>query len=380
MTAPPQPSGTAHRSGTIAPLPKITDLTAEALTAWAIENNEKPFRAGQIFQWLYHHRVDNPDQMLNLSRSFRQKLAGSFSFNRIRIIEKKTATDGTVKLLQQLHDGLAIESVLLHHEDHHTVCISTQVGCAMGCRFCRTAGLGLIRNLSCGEIVEQVLNCQSLLPEGETVRNIVYMGMGEPFHNYDATIASLKIFLNHHGFSFSSRRITVSTSGLVPGIERFGRETQAKANLAISLNGVTQEARQQLMPISRRHSLEDLIEACRQFPKEARKRITFEYILLKDITDALASARQLVRLLHGIRAKVNLIPFNETPDLPFRSPAPETIKAFQQYLLDHGLLATLRTSRGGDIDAACGQLAADRGRVRPPSDTELPDDTKCHAI
>ncbi|MCP4752876.1 MAG: 23S rRNA (adenine(2503)-C(2))-methyltransferase RlmN, partial [Proteobacteria bacterium] len=305
------------------------------------------------------------EEMSNISKKFRRKMADDFSLGSIPIVDKTSAPDGTVKLLQELHDGHRIESVLLRHDDHNTVCISTQVGCAMACRFCLTARMGLKRNLTPGEIVEQVLNAHSLLPEGENIRNIVYMGMGEPFHNYENTVKSLKIFLNPHGFDYSSRRITVSTSGIVPGIERFAEEEQVKANLAISLNGVTQEARRKLMPVSKRYSLEELIETCRNFPKESRKRITFEYILMKGITDSPESAKRLVSLLHGIKSKVNLIPYNEHPDLEYRSPSWDSIKRFQQYLLDHGLLATLRTSRGQGISAACGQLAVKNQASNP---------------
>lgn len=321
---------------------------------------QKPFRATQLFQWLYLHRADSWDLMSNLSQAFRQLLAKSFRIERIRIVNRQTAADGTIKILQCLDDGYEIESVLLQHEDHHTVCISTQVGCAMGCKFCLTAGMGLKRNLTVGEIVDQVLNLYTLLPEGGSIRNIVYMGMGEPFHNYENTIKSLTVFLNGHGFNFSSRRITISTSGIIPGIERFALESD-KANLAISLNGVTQEARKKLMPISKRYALEDLIQACKNFPTESRKRITFEYILLKDVTDSLQSAKALVKLLHGTKSKVNLIVYNENPNLEFKAPEEITVRQFQQYLLDHGLIATLRSSKGQGISAACGQLATLKG-------------------
>ncbi len=340
-------------------LTKITDQSEVDLRRWAETNGEKPFRAVQLFQWLYLHRVTEWEEMTNISQKVLKKAARRFSLKRISIIEKQVATDGTIKMLQELDDGHHIESVLLNHGDHYTVCISTQVGCAMGCKFCLTARMGLQRNLTPGEIVDQVLNAQSLLPEGETLRNIVYMGMGEPFHNYDNTIHSLKIFLNPHGFDFSTRRITVSTSGIVPGIERFANEPDVRVNLAISLNGVTQEARKELMPVSRRYSLEDLIDSCRRFPKESRKRITFEYILMQGLTDSMASAKKLVKLLHGIKSKVNLIPYNDHSELPFKSPTPEAIKQFRQYLLDHGILATMRVSRGQGISAACGQLATE---------------------
>ncbi len=341
------------------PLPKITDQSEANLREWAAKQGEKPFRAVQLFQWLYLHRVDEWDEMTNISKKFLKNASHHFSLQRIPIVHKQVAPDGTVKMLQELDDGHRIESVLLNHGDHFTVCISTQVGCAMGCKFCLTARMGLKRNLTPGEIVEQVLNAQSLLPAGKILRNIVYMGMGEPFHNYDNTIHSLKIFLNPHGFGFSTRRITVSTSGIVPGIEKFAQESDLRVNLAISLNGVTQEARKKLMPVSRRYSLEDLIESCRQFPKESRKRITFEYILMQGLTDSMESARKLVKLLHGIKGKVNLIPYNENAELPYKAPEPESVKKFQQYLMDHGILVTTRVSRGQEISAACGQLATE---------------------
>jgi 23S rRNA (adenine2503-C2)-methyltransferase len=354
------------------PKTKLTDQTEADLREWAEANGEKPFRAVQLFQWLYLHQVTGWDEMTNISKKALNKVAHQFSLERIPIVEKQVAPDGTIKLLQELHDGHRIESVLLNHGDHNTVCISTQVGCAMGCKFCLTASMGLKRNLTPGEIVEQILNAQSLLPEGQTVRNIVYMGMGEPFHNYDNTIQSLKIFLNSHGFGFSARRITVSTSGIVPGIKRFAEESDIRVNLAISLNGVTQEARQKLMPVSRRYSLEELIDTCKRFPKESRKRITFEYILMKGVTDSVASARKLVSLLHGIKSKVNLIPYNEHELLPYKSPDPVAIKTFHQYLLDHGILATMRVSRGQGISAACGQLATE-ATSRPSGKPEKSD-------
>lgn len=339
-------------------LPKITNLTQEELADWAVSIGQKPFRATQLFQWIYFHQADSWEKMTNLSKAFRQTLPKHFSLTRPTIIKKQSADDGTIKILQKLDDDLEVESVLLVHDDHYTACISTQVGCAMACKFCLTAEMGLKRNLTAGEIVDQILNLNSLLPEGETIRNIVYMGMGEPFHNYENTIKSLDILLNTHGFNYSSRRITVSTSGIIPGIRKFGKES-TKANLAISLNGVTQEARAKLMPVSKRYSLEELMQACREFPREARKRITFEYILMKDLTDSLNSAKALVKLLHGTKSKINLIVYNENPSLEFKSPSQASVKQFQQYLLDHGLIATLRASKGQGISAACGQLATD---------------------
>jgi len=280
--------------------------------------------------------------------------------NRIEIIKQEIAKDGTIKIAQKLADDYQIESVLMNHDDHYTLCISTQVGCAMACKFCLTAQMGFKRNLSPGEIIDQLLNAYQFIPADKRIRNIVYMGMGEPFNNYDNTIKSLEIFLNPSGLNFSSRRITVSTSGVIPGIIRFGQEKEVKTNLAISLNGVTQESRKKLMPISKRYQLEDLIAACRDFPTESRKRITFEYILMDGLTDSIASAKQLVKLLHGTKSKVNLIPYNENEALDFKSSSENSIKAFQQYLIDHGLIVTLRRSKGQGISAACGQLATQK--------------------
>jgi len=336
--------------------PKITGFTFSELVEWAASVELKPYRAKQIYQWLYAHKVSSFDEMTNISKKIRQKISETFTLNLIPVIDKKSSPDGTIKILQELWDGHNIESVLLKHDDHYTVCISTQVGCAMACKFCLTAKMGFVRNLEAGEIVEQVLNLNALLSEGESIRNIVYMGMGEPFLNYENTMKSLEIFQNENGFNFSSRRITVSTSGIVPGIRRFGTE-KIKANLAISLNGVNQEAREKLMPVSKRYSLDELMQACRSFPREARQRITFEYVLMDGITDSLKSAKALVSLLHGTKSKVNLIPYNESPDLEFKASDKKSIEQFKQYLMDHGIVATLRTSKGQGISAACGQLA-----------------------
>ena len=342
------------------PSVKLTDRSEEELKRWAIEHGYKPFRAKQLFQWVYWHRVDAWDEMSNLPRAFRQEISQSFSIKPITLVNQKIASDGTVKYLQELHDGYHIESVLMNHGDYHALCVSTQVGCAMACKFCLTAGMGLERNLTPGEIVDQILNAYRLLSKGELIRNIVYMGMGEPFHNYDNTIKSLEILTSPGGLNFSSRRVTISTSGVVPGIKRFAQEKKVKANLAISLNGVTQEARKELMPISKRYSLEKLIQACREFPTESRKRITFEYILVDGLTDSPQAAREFVKLLHGIKSKVNLIPYNENDQLSYKSPQDSNIKQFRQYLLDHGIVATLRKTRGQGISAACGQLATER--------------------
>ena len=338
---------------------KITDLTAEGLAGWAEKNGHRAFRARQLFQWIYLHRVRTWEAMSNLSKSFRRQIAQVFSLDRIAIVDRKASADGTVKLLQELDDGNRIESVLMDHGEHRTLCVSTQVGCAMACRFCLTGGMGFKRNLSPGEIVDQVLNAYGTLPAGDAIRNVVYMGMGEPFHNYGNTVASLDILLEPGGLDFSARRVTVSTSGVVPAIRRFAREKKTKANLAISLNGVTQDVREELMPIAKRYPLEELIQTCRDFSTESRQRITFEYILIDSLTDSQNAAKKLVALLHGIKSKINLIPYNESDRLPYRSSSEGNIRQFRQYLLNHGIVATLRKSKGLGISAACGQLAAE---------------------
>lgn len=326
------------------------------------EMGEKPFRATQIFEWLYQKRCMSFEEMSNLSKDFRQKLAESFSIALPQLVQSQTAPDGTIKFLSQLADGERIETVILRHHDHNTVCLSTQVGCGMGCKFCLTASMGLKRDLEPGEIIAQVLLAYQQLEEGARIRNLVYMGMGEPFHNYENSIRSLEIFTDKEGLAMSWRRLTISTSGLVPEIIRFGKEERARANLAISLNGVTEESRRQIMPITKRHSLEDLMAACRAYPVEKWESITFEYVLLKGITDDMKDAKALVKLLDKTKAKVNLIPFNENEQLDFKAPESGRVKEFQQYLINHGLMATVRTSRGQGISAACGQLAVQKER------------------
>ncbi len=346
---------------TDSPLPNIKDLPMAALGEWLAGRGEPAYRARQIFQWLYHRRVKDFAEMTNLSKELRARLEEHFSLEGVRREQMLESADGSKKFAFALADGSRIESVLMPHNTHNTLCVSTQVGCAMGCTFCMTAKMGLVRNLTPGEIVSQVVAAYEDVPEGEFIRNIVFMGMGEPFHNYDHLISALHILSEDNGFGFSWRRLTVSTSGLVPAIRRFAKE-EVRANLAISLNGVTDEVRERLMPVNKRWNLEALLAACREFPKDQRSRITFEYILLKDITDSLADARRLVKLLHGLKCKVNLIPFNPWPGSPFQGSGLSHARVFQEALLDRGMLVTLRISKGQDIQAACGQLTT-RGQM-----------------
>ena len=333
----------------------IKCYTLAALHDWLSARGEKPFRAGQVFQWLYHHRIADWSQATNLSKDLRATLSGHFHLGGLALDSRLVSQDGSLKFAFRLDDGAVIETVLMPNRTQYTVCVSTQVGCAMGCGFCATAAMGLIRNLSAGEIVQQVVEVARHLPPGKEVRNIVFMGMGEPLHNYDNLMAALDILQEDTGFCLSARRLTVSTSGLVPAILRFARDG-VRANLAVSLNGVTDEMRAALMPINRRWNIKAVLDACRQVPSEKRYKITFEYVLLKGVTDGLANARKLVRLLHGFKCKVNLIPYNPHPGSAYQAPSMEHAREFQQVLLNKGLLTTLRISKGQDIQAACGQL------------------------
>ncbi len=283
-------------------------------------------------------------------------LEENFYISSQKIADSLHSQDGSIKYRILLEDGNSIESVFLPHKNHNTICVSSQAGCGMGCDFCMTARMGLIRNLKPAEIIDQVFTVLQELKENKKIRNIVFMGMGEPFHNYNNLMQALEILTDEHGFNFSHRRITVSTSGLLPKIRRFGQE-KIKANLAVSLNGVSDEVRTKLMPVNKAYNLEKLIKACSEYPLESRKRITFEYILIRDLTDSLQDAKGLIRLLHGLKFKINLIPYNSTADGKYQAPSPQQVRRFQKYLLDHQIVAPLRISKGQDIQGACGQLA-----------------------
>ncbi len=295
--------------------------------------------------------------MTNLKKDLRQRLAAAFDIGRLKRRARETAADGTQKYLFELIDGERIESVLIPERDHFTLCLSTQVGCAQGCRFCLTASGGLGRNLSQGEILAQVRDIRWDLDQPEHLTNIVFMGMGEPLANYRNLIGAIRLLQdNKVGFGFSKRKITVSTAGLVPRLSDLGRDTDV--GLAVSLNATDNETRSRLMPINRRYPLEVLLEACRRYPLAPQRRITFEYILLAGINDTPADARRLAALLQPIRAKINLIPFNEHPESEYRCPDEGAILAFQKVLVDRRYTAIIRRSKGRDISAACGQLRA----------------------
>jgi 23S rRNA (adenine2503-C2)-methyltransferase len=351
-------------------LPDIQDVDLGAMETWCADAGEPRYRAAQVLGWVHRRGADDFAAMSNLGKGLRDRLTATFAIERLMPAHVAHATDGTRKLLFPLSPSepsgraASIESVLIPQTDRPggardrlTLCISSQAGCGMGCGFCATAQMGLVRNLRPGEIVGQV-QAAARIAAPEVVTNIVLMGMGEPLANYDGVRLALEILSAEWGYAISPRRITVSTVGLAPLIPRFIAET--RVNLAVSLHATTDEQRERLVPVNRRYPLAALLAACREVPLARRKRITFEYVMLAGENDADADARRLVQLLHGLRAKVNLIPWNTFPGAAYApSPRPRIVR-FQEILLSHGVHATVRESRGLDIQAACGQLAVAR--------------------
>lgn len=341
----------------------LKNLTLEELTEFLAGMGKERFRASQVMRWMYGRMVNNFEAMSDLSKALRTELQQRARISHLEPEVTEDSKDGTRKYLFRLEDGETIETVRIPMEENRaTLCISTQVGCAMGCVFCHTGSFGLKRNLTPGEIVNQVC---AALADGP-VNNIVLMGMGEPLHNLDNVVKALQIFYLTEGLAFSPRKVTLSTAGLVPEMLELGQ--RIRVNLAVSLNATTDEVRNQLMPINRRYPLGQLMDACRQFPLEPRQRITFEYILIRGVNDSDQDARRLVKLLHGVKAKVNLIPFNEHAASPFKAPTGDRVTRFQGHLLDRGMVAIRRASKGQDISAACGQL---KGKRSPLQDRQV---------
>ena len=311
------------------------------------------FRATQIFKAVYQHGIDHFAAMTDLPKAERASLAEEWDIKLPAVHRRFDSVDGTRRYLVKLHDSEMAETVFIPEETRNTVCISSQIGCAFACTFCLTGQLGLIRNLTAGEIVAQVLIAQRENMEGSF--NIVLMGMGEPLHNYDNVMKAIRIMHDEEGLNMSMSRITLSTAGLLPGIERLAREPVIP-NLAISLTGATNQKRNQLMPINRKYPIEQLLETVRAFPLKHRQRVTFEYVLLRGVTDAPEDALHLVKQLRGMRAKVNLIPLNEAEELNYRRPSDAAVERFQRILTEHHIDAFVRKQRGDDISAACGQL------------------------
>lgn len=336
----------------------LKGLTRQELAGHLAEIGKERYRADQIVRWLYLQRATDIGQMSNLSRGCREHLQGFAEIGKIEFIREQIAEDGTRKYLFQLYDGHTIETVLISDKNRLTLCLSTQVGCRMGCSFCLTGKSGFERQLSAAEIVDQVIQVAEIIdPQGTSrgaITNIVLMGMGEPLDNLEEVIKALEILKYDDGLQFSSRRITLSTCGLAPQIVELGQRMEV--SLAISLNAADDALRSQLMPINRRHNLAALMAACRSYPYTKHRRVTFEYILFAGINDSLDDARRLVKLIGSFPTKINLIPFNEHPELPFKKPQQKSITDFLQYLQSHNLTVMTRRSKGADISAACGQL------------------------
>src|SRR5215203_3695557 len=322
------------------------------------------FHARQIFQWVYKRGVTDFALMSDLARDLRSDLASSCTIVTPIVERQERSEDGTTKFLLRLADGKHIEAVFIPDTPAQTFCISTQVGCAMKCAFCLTGKMGIDRNLTAGEIAGQVRVLARELDMLDTRFNIVLMGMGEPLHNYDATMSALRILADDHGLAVNPRRVTLSTVGVLPALEKLATEP-VMPNLAISLHSTTEDQRDMLVPINRKYGLRELLDACRRFPVKRRHRITFEYVMLNEVNDTPEDARRLVKLLHGIRGKVNLLPLNEAAGIPFDRPSDARVNQCARILSEHGITVSVRKSRGRDIRAACGQLITESSRKAP---------------
>jgi len=340
--------------------PDLSGLELQDLEARFHTLGIERFHARQVFRWAHKRGITDPHEMSDLSRDLRLRLASEFSVTTPRIVSRSISSDGTQKFLIQLADRRSIESVFIPDTPAMTFCISSQIGCAMDCAFCLTGKMGFARNLTAGEIVAQVRLLAITLGLHESRFNIVLMGMGEPLHNYDNTMKALRILHSEHGLAVSPRRVTLSTVGIVPGLERLAREP-LMPNLAVSLHATTDEQRTALVPPNKKYPLADILEACRRFPLKKRNRITFEYVMLAGVNDTPDDARRLVKLLAGIKAKVNLIPLNPAPGIPYERPSDARVDRFAQILADRHITVSVRKSRGQDIRAACGQLIVEGG-------------------
>ncbi|MGE0359911.1 MAG: 23S rRNA (adenine(2503)-C(2))-methyltransferase RlmN [Vicinamibacterales bacterium] len=341
--------------------PDLAEFDLAALETLLTARGLPRFRARQIFQWIWKRGVTGFAAMTNLPRELRTTLAEAFRISTPAIVRHERSADGTQKLVLRLDDGRHVECVYIPDTPAQTFCVSTQVGCAMGCAFCLTGRMGLVRNLTAGEIAGQVRVLAEVTGLRESPFNIVLMGMGEPLHNYEATMQALRILNEPDGFALSPKRVTLSTVGLVPMLDRLAAEP-LMPNLAISLHATTEEQRAAIVPPSSKYGLHAIIEAARRFPLSKRGRITFEYVMLAGVNDSPADARRLARLLHDVKAKVNLIPLNAAPGIPFERPADAVVDTFARILAEKGVTVSVRKSRGRDIRAACGQLIVEGGR------------------
>lgn len=331
----------------------IKDYNLEELKEELKSIGEKTFRAEQIFKWLYQDKVKSFDDMTNLSLELREKLKENYTICNFKILKKQESSDGTKKYLFDVLDGNAIETVLMSYHHGYSICVSSQIGCKMGCKFCASTGIKFVRSLTSGEIVEQILAVEQ--DENIRISNIVFMGIGEPLDNFDNVINAVKIINNPKGLNIGARHISISTSGLVPMIYKLS-EQNTQCTLSISLHATTNEKRSSMMPVNNAYNIEELIQACKDYIKVTNRRISFEYALAKDNNDNLEDAKRLVKLLKGMLCHVNLIPINKIENGEYTKSSNENIIKFRDYLNDHGIVATIRRELGSDIDAACGQL------------------------
>lgn len=341
------------------------DYSRESLAALLADRfGERAFRSTQLFQWVYKRETTDPSAMSDLGRAFRERVAATFRFPKGALHDRQISRDGTRKYLVEVDRGDRVEAVMIKQPTRMTLCVSSQVGCGMGCKFCRTATMGFKRHLSTSEIIRQVLAVIGDAKEfGDMFSNVVFMGMGEPLHNLRSVTEAVRILTDPHGLNIGPRKITVSTVGLVPAIREFG--AAVKANLAVSLNATTDEVRSAIMPMNKAYPISELLECLREYPLERRKRITIEYVMLAGLNDTDGDLARLPKILHGVPAKVNLIPYNENAGLGFKAPSKEQVERWQRSLCAKGLDVTVRWSKGIDIAAACGQLASATGKKAP---------------
>ena len=331
----------------------IKDYDLKELKEELTKIGEKPFRAEQIFKWLYQEKVKEFGEMTNLSLELRKKLEENYTICNYKILKKQESKDGTIKYLFDVLDGNAIETVLMSYHHGYSICLSTQIGCKMGCKFCASTGINFVRDLTSGEIVEQILAVEQ--DTGVRISNVVFMGIGEPLNNYNNVINAIKTINNPKGLNIGARHISISTSGLVPRIYKLAEEN-IQCTLSISLHATNDEKRSSMMPINNAFNIAELMEACKYYIEKTHRRISFEYALAKDNNDNLEDAKELVKLLKGMLCHVNLIPINKIENGQYTKSSNENIMKFRDYLNDHGIVATIRRELGSDIDAACGQL------------------------
>ena len=331
----------------------IKDYNLDSLKEEFVNMGEKPFRAEQVFKWLYEEKVKEFDEMTNLSLALREKLKENYTMCNFNILKNQESSDGTKKYLFDILDGNAIETVLMSYHHGYSLCVSSQVGCKMGCKFCASTGIQFARNLTSGEIVEQILAVEQ--DNNIRISNIVFMGIGEPLDNYENVVNAIRIINNQKGINIGARHISISTSGLVPKIYKLAEEN-IQCTLSISLHATTNEKRSSMMPVNNIYQIEELLKACKDYINKTNRRISFEYALAKDNNDNLEDAKRLVHLLKGMICHVNLIPINKIENGAFTKSTNENIIKFRDYLNDHGIVATIRRELGSDIDAACGQL------------------------